>query len=198
MTTPSDLNPEDGTPREHGGELQGGELPDALRWQLRAMRRDTTPEQDLWPDIARRLQATREPARPAVADTVLRTPATGRSATAAFRPRWQPAMAAALFLAAVATAALWRDRASVQPATTETLVQVEADHMTRQYQAAMLEIAPVSTPVASLQPAFDDLDRNTAMILEALRHDPNSRLLLDQLRRTYARRLALAQRAAYA
>ncbi|ATE70883.1 hypothetical protein CNO08_05585 [Lysobacter capsici] len=69
--------------------------------------------------------------------------------------------------------------------------------MTRQYQAAMREIEPVSQQAVALKPAFDELDRNTALILDAMAHDPDSRLLLEQLRRTYARRLALAQRVAY-
>ncbi|MNP82071.1 hypothetical protein D3C76_1805950 [compost metagenome] len=49
-----------------------------------------------------------------------------------------------------------------------------------------------------LQPVFDDLDRNAGLILQALARNPDSRLLLEQLRRTYARRLALAQRLVYA
>ncbi|WP_206411840.1 hypothetical protein, partial [Lysobacter enzymogenes] len=32
-----------------------GELPDALRWQLRALRRDQPPSRDLWSGIAARL-----------------------------------------------------------------------------------------------------------------------------------------------
>ena len=31
---------------------------DALRWQLRALRQDTPPARDLWPDLAARLAAT--------------------------------------------------------------------------------------------------------------------------------------------
>jgi hypothetical protein len=60
----------------------------------------------------------------------------------------------------------------------------------------MQRTAPAAT-ATTLQPTFDELDRNAALILDALAHDPDSRLLLDQLRRTYARRLALAQRVAY-
>ncbi|HET6434301.1 MAG TPA: hypothetical protein VFG18_01105 [Xanthomonadaceae bacterium] len=37
-----------------------------------------------------------------------------------------------------------------------------------------------------------------AQIRTALEHDPDARFLLDQLRRTYAQRLALTQRAAFA
>ncbi|NUO76187.1 MAG: hypothetical protein HOQ32_09255, partial [Lysobacter sp.] len=41
---------------EHREPGPDGELPDALRWQLRALRRDQPPANDLWPGIAARLQ----------------------------------------------------------------------------------------------------------------------------------------------
>jgi hypothetical protein len=76
-----------------------------------------------------------------------------------------------------------------------TLVQREADGLTRQYQAALQEVqAPM--PV-SLQPTAEALDRDVALIRAALARDPDSVRLLEQLRRTYAHRLALAQRVAY-
>ena len=69
--------------------------------------------------------------------------------------------------------------------------------LTRQYQAALGEIDRVpSSPAPALQPAFDELDRSAQLILAALERDPDSRLLLQQLRRTYSHRLALAQRVA--
>ena len=43
--------------------------------------------------------------------------------------------------------------------------------------------------------ALGDLDRSVQMILTALDDNPDARFLLDQLRRTYARRLQLTQRA---
>ncbi len=156
------------------------ELPDALRWQLRAMRQDTPPPQDLWPSIAGRLttQQQRAPQR---------------------RTNWMPAALAAS-LAIVGVVGLWKagtvaPSGSPAPASVAkvSLVQREADGMSREYQAAMREVGPARPPV-ELQPAFDELDRNAALILDALAHDPDSRLLLDQLRRTYARRLALTQR----
>jgi len=161
------------------------DLPDALRWQLRAMRRDEAPERDLWAGIAERIQAQPRQVAPQ-------------------RPRWlTPVAMAATLVLAVGMVGLWRSGAEVpgNPGTpaaqSETLVQLEAQGMRRQYQAAMIEVGP-GRPPAELQPAFDELDRNATLILDALAHDPNSRLLLEQLRRTYARRLALAQRVAYA
>lgn len=151
------------------------ELPEALRWQLRALRRDETPAHELWPGIAARLQAPRQARR-----------------------RWLvPTAIAASLLLVVGVLGRLGDPAS-SPATEPgaTLVQREADGMTRQYQAALQELAPAGVP-ATLQPTLDDLDRSAALIRNALVRDPDSRLLLEQLRRTYAHRLALAQRAAY-
>jgi hypothetical protein len=80
-------------------------------------------------------------------------------------------------------------------AQSPTLVQREADGLARQYQAALLEVQ-VPMP-ASLQPTAEALDRDVALIRAALARDPDSVRLLEQLRRTYAHRLALAQRVAY-
>ncbi|HEY5803890.1 MAG TPA: hypothetical protein VIT90_09390 [Lysobacter sp.] len=158
------------------------DLPDALRWQLRAMRRDAEPGNDLWPGIAARLQQQRP------------------KSTA--RPRWlAPVAMAATLVLAVGMVGLWRGNvtgdAPMDNARKGTLVQREAEGMTLQYQAALREV-DVGQPPMELQPVFDDLDRNAGLILQALAHDPDSRLLLEQLRRTYARRLALAQRLVYA
>lgn len=247
-----------------------GELPDALRWQLRALRCDTPPARDLWSGIAARLGEQAPPqdepapvdhlapivAKPGDASPVEATPVPQvivlRSREAS-RPRWLApmALAASVAVLAVALGVMWKGGAAVDgtaagdvaaaggaagqdssastaagiadagtkpvdgravaqnsSAPTDTgiahagttpasLVQREADGMTRQYQAAMREIEPVSQQAVALKPAFDELDRNTALILDAMVHDPDSRLLLEQLRRTYARRLALAQRVAY-
>lgn len=151
------------------------ELTDALRWQLRTLRRDESPQRDLWPAIAARLQVQR--------------------VTQAMRPnrRWLASVAAAASLVlAIGAVGLWQ-RSTSAPA--DTLVQREADGMARQYQAALQEFAPRQAP-APLQPTLDELDRDVALIRDALAHDPDSRLLLEQLRRTYAHRLALAQRVA--
>jgi hypothetical protein len=149
------------------------ELPDALRWQLRALRQDAVPPHDLWPDIASRLAA--QPVR--------RT------------QRWlgPVALAASLVLAIGTVGWFARTTEVVSPAP--TLVQREAEGLTLQYQAALQEVqAP--TP-ASLKPTVEALDRDVALIRAALARDPESVRLLEQLRRTYAHRLALAQRVVY-
>lgn len=168
---------------DHDDDISRDEMPDALRWQLRALRRDVPPQQDLWPAIAQRLQEQPRNTTP--------------------RARWiTPVALAATLVLAVGAVGFWRGadlpvNGSPTAAPRATLVQLEVQGMTREYQAAMLEVGATQPP-AELQPAFDELDRNAALILDALAHDPDSRLLLGQLRRTYARRLALAQRLAYA
>ena len=165
-------------------------LPAALRWQLRGLRREQVPEADLWPGIAGRLGP-----RHAVART--------------HRPRaWTlPAALAATLALALGFGGWQQGLLRDQPAAplplaatadaTHTLVQREAAAMTRQYQAALVEVDGTAPDVKlALQPTFDELDRNASLILDALAHDPDSRLLLQQLRRTYSHRLALAQRLA--
>jgi hypothetical protein len=156
------------------------EFPDTLRWQLRALRQDAEPARDLWTDIAARLPA-QQPA----------------AATRAPRRWLMPVAMAASVLLVVGTVG-WFNRGPNDAATAAgpTLVQREADGMTRQYQAALQEMQAAPMP-ANLKPTIDELDRDVAMIRAALVRDPDSVLLLEQLRRTYAHRLALAQRAAY-
>jgi hypothetical protein len=171
-------------------------LDDALRWQLRALRRDTPPGRDLWPDIAARLHQRSVPA----------------PAPAPRRARWlQPLAMAASVLLLVGTVG-WLGSEGFRPAPSRaapTLVQREAESLTVQYQAALQELGqrdrrdPVAGVAAtarmptSLRPTFEALDRDAALIRAALARDPDSTLLLEQLRRTYAHRLALTQRVAY-
>ena len=82
-------------------------------------------------------------------------------------------------------------------ASAPSLVEREADTLTLQYQAALRELDAHPVP-ANWQPGIDALDRSAAEIREALRTQPDSRLLLERLRATYTRRLALARRALYA
>jgi hypothetical protein len=185
-----------------------GELSDALRWQLRALRRDAPPSRDLWPGIAARLG---EQAPPVAAQAPAGAEAQASAPVIALRPRertrnrWMAPLALAASVAALAIGIAGQYRAqpasspslAVQADAPASLMQREAEGMTRQYQAAIREIAPATERAKAMQPAFEELDRNAALILDALAHDPDSRLLLEQLRRTYARRLALAQRVVY-
>lgn len=190
-------NPDDRAP---GADALDAGLPDSLRWQLRALRRDETPATDLWPGIAPRL--TTQP-------------------LAAPRPRQRwlaPVALAASLLLVVGAVGLWQrgEQAPARPAfasadhgqaaapspttavvadaTRDRGLAAEAEGMHRQYQAAIRELAPRPVP-ASLAPVLNDLDRNAALILDALNKAPDSPQLLDQLRRTYDRRIDLMRRA---
>lgn len=179
-------------------------LSDGVRWQLRELRREQAPARELWPDIAARLATAEKPATGAHAASIRRR---DRRSTAARHWALPAALAASLALALGFIGwqqGLVRDQsamptplAAMLPDAAPSLVQREAAGMTRQYQAALVEIGGVpSNATPALQPAFDELDRSAHLILAALERDPDSRLLLQQLRRTYSHRLALAQRIA--
>jgi hypothetical protein len=148
---------------------------DALRWQLRSLRRELEPSRDLWPDIAARIAATPQ------------TTYTRRK-----RRAWLPmAMAASLLLA---LGVFWR----LAPAPAgDMLIRNEAAAMSQQYQNAFDQLASAQQTSAhpEVTAALQDLDHSAAQIRNAIERSPDSRFLLEQLRRTYARRLALTQRA---
>ena len=70
----------------------------------------------------------------------------------------------------------------------------EADAMTLEYEAALRQFEGAAMP-AALRPALATLDRSALEIRGALADDPDAVFLLEQLRRTYARRVTLTQRA---
>jgi hypothetical protein len=147
-----------------------------LRWQLRQLPREIEPEHDLWPGIASGIarppvrRARRWPAALALAASVL--------------------LAAGLYLRASAPVP-----AAEPPPFEARIVSTEARAISDEYQAALrqFEGAPVATRLA---PSLTELDRSVYQIQSALVADPGSVFLLDQLRRTYERRLELTRRAA--
>ena len=147
---------------------------DALRWQLRALRQDTPPSRDLWPDIAAKLAA-------APAPTV--APVRPHRRVAPF------ALAASVLLAVTMTWQLQRTPEG------DALIQREAAAMTRDYTGALAQMDAQAKASADYAPAPHALDQSAAEIRHAIATDPQARFLLEQLRRTYARRLALTQRA---
>jgi hypothetical protein len=167
-----------------------------LRLALRGLRQDVEPGTDLWPGIAARIAAL---PRQVPAAPPWRT----------LRWLWPLATAASLLLAVGVTwkmqpATLSPDPSGTEIATTAAgagrqapLVQREAEILTVQYRAALREIDPQAVP-AGWQPGLEALDRSAAEIRGALQRDPDSRLLLERLRDTYTRRLALSRRALYA
>ena len=166
-----------------------------LRMALRGLRQDVDPGQDLWPGVASRIASLPQRAQP------VRQPS---------RPRWLWPLttAASLLLAVGVTWKMQPDAASPAlsgaPIATTTsasgkkrpLVQREAETLTVQYQAALRELDVQAMP-AGWQQGVDALDRSAVEINDALKRDPNSRLLLERLRATYSRRLALSRRALY-
>ncbi len=162
------------------GQDQDALSEDALRWQLKRLRRDLEPSADLWPGIAARLSAM--PQRPALEH---------RAHVRRFAP-W--AMAASIVLA-VGVAWQWGDQTPGRISSgAEPLVVREAQSMTQQYRRDLAGLQQAATP-PEIAAALDDLDRSAAQILTAISRDPSASFLLDQLRRTYVRRLQLTQRA---
>ena len=165
-----------------------------LRLRLRGLRRDLEPGNDLWPGIQARLQRL-----PAQATATALAPRRGNHAT-----RFAPWALAASLVLAVGVA--WRMQPP--PAATPAVdsgagvagiaIDREADAMTMEYRAALQELqvaAPRRSAARPEQPALRELDQSARQIRDALALDPQSRFLLERLRRTYALRLELTQRA---
>ena len=174
------MNDRTNNPGHEGGDA-------ALRLALRGLRQDRDPARNLWPGIEARIHALPQASVP-VSPTK--------------RWAWPLAMAASMLLSA---GVAWQMRPAEAPAAAPaaeqvvaaTLVQREATTLTVQYQAALRELDVQAMP-AGWQQGVDALDRSAVEINDALKRDPNSRLLLERLRATYSRRLALSRRALYA
>lgn len=144
-----------------------------LRWRLRQLPAELEPPRDLWPGIA--AAVTRRP--PSRRHPWLLGLAMAASVTLALGLAWR---------LTPATPAVTAD-------PTARMVQAEAKAMTIEYHAALRQFdgAPVAPAVA---PSLSVLDRSAAQIRAALAADPDSVELLQQLRKTYSRRIELTQR----
>jgi hypothetical protein len=162
-----------------------------FRWHLRQLPREREPARDLWPAIAAAIGGHD------VGDAVPK----GRPGYAASHRshalRWASGMAVAVLLASAGySIPHWRLAHSHAPRTREhRLVLKEAASMRKQYKAQFARFSQVQVP-ANIAPALDELDASADAILKALDVQPDDVFLLDQLRRTYARRLELTQRMA--
>ncbi len=157
-----------------------------LLWQLRGLRRETMPANDLWPGIAARIAQHDRPSGDAGNVVPLRRRGV----------RLAPFALAASLVLAVGVA--WQQRPDFgvqQVDPTGRLIHREADALTREYDAALRELQAAGTPSAPAGNALQQLDQSAAQIRTALTRDPDARFLLDQLRRTYEKRLELTQRA---
>jgi len=146
-----------------------------LRWQLRQLPRDIDPTRDLWPGIAKGI---------------------ARQSTKRRQLRWAPplAMAASVALAVGLAWHLAPPRQASAADLTAKVVQREAKAMTIEYRAALRQFDGAPLP-AAVVPGIQILDQSADQIRTALAADPDSVALLQQLRKTYSRRIALTQRA---
>lgn len=145
-----------------------------LRWRLRQLPSEMDPPRDLWPGIESRLQPPAAIPR---------------------RKPWLAGLALAASLC-LAVGLAWQQRTpAAAPGDPGTeLVQREAQAMTLAYQEALNQL-PAEPAPDDIAPALATLDRSADEIQLALASDPGAVYLLEQLRRTYARRLSLTQRA---
>lgn len=148
-----------------------------LRWQLRQLPREIEPSRNLWPAIAA---------------------AIGQQPGRRVSRRWLPAfaMAASLLVAGGLAWTMQGPRESgANPDSSALVVVTESRAITNEYQAALKQYdgAPIAP---QLRPILGELDRSVVQIQRAISASPHSVFLLEQLRRTYSRRLALTQRAA--
>lgn len=152
-----------------------------LRWRLRQLPREREPGRDLWPGIAARIETT-----------------TQRQADSRSRLRWVWAAAAAAALVLAVGLTLRHELPLAPPAIVadrarDALLR-QADALSTEYRAALAQFDGATLP-RPIEPTLRELDNSTERIRMALRADPDAVFLLDQLRRTYARRLELTQRA---
>ena len=145
-----------------------------LRWQLRQLPREMEPSRDLWPAISAAIE--QQPAR-----RVAR--------------RWMPTFAIAASLLLVA-GLVWKVSLPVgarpDPDPSARIVASESRAITDEYQAALRQFEGAAL-APQLRPSLGELDRSVLQIKRAIAADPQSVFLLQQLRKTYSRRLALTQ-----
>ncbi len=157
-----------------------------LRFALRGLRQDAMPGRDLWQDIAAQLEPRAAQPLPGLAQRRVRR-------------RWQPvALVAAVALVAVIAPRLMpvADAPAPAAAPSRAPLRAAAVRMTRDYQIALERMQSGGTMPVALAPTVQDLDQSAAQILEAIDRDPGSRQLLQTLRYTYDRRLALTRQVA--
>jgi hypothetical protein len=154
------------------------------RWQLRQLPREREPSRDLWAGIAAAIAHPQQ---------VLKTPR---------RNGWRTigsALAASIVLGAFGLGLAkprLLEKVGLRRATPEhQLVLKEAAAIRKQYQVELRQFRNKPVPT-DITPALIELDQSADNIMVALNSHPDAVFLLDQLRRTYARRLQITQRVA--
>ena len=155
------------------------------RWQLRQLPRERTPSRDLWAGIAAAITQV-----PASIPQPVR------------RQGWRLAASACAAICVLGMFGLTLSNARLQEklglrhATPEhQLVLSEAHAIRQQYKSELQQFDNKHLP-DSIAPALIELDQSADKIMVAIDSHPDAVFLLDQLRRTYARRLELTQRMA--
>jgi hypothetical protein len=158
-----------------------------LLMQLRGLRSELPPGNDLWPGIAARIAQA-----PQAADAGNVVPLRRKAGAARLAPF---ALAASLVLALGVAWQLRPDFAMPGADPQTGMIERQAQAMTREYAGALRELQAAGSPPPRAGAALQALDHSAAQIRTALARDPDARFLLDQLRRTYEKRLELTQRA---
>ncbi|HEY0334830.1 MAG TPA: hypothetical protein VGC74_14155 [Stenotrophomonas sp.] len=166
---------------------------EALAARLRQLPSQRTPPPQVWEAIASGIAPTArtgQPATPAITSTPRR------------RRHWRTpvgwALAASVALLAwvlVPTQVLTPSPTPSHSVAAAPLLVQQADAMAGQYHQAIATV-PVSQVPTDLQPALHELDASAAAIRLALQRQPDADFLLNQLQRTYAKRLELTRMAA--
>jgi hypothetical protein len=154
------------------------------RWQLRQLPREREPSRDLWAGIA---AAIAHPQRVAHASRGSGWRTAGSALAAC--------LVLGVFGLGLAKPRLF-ETVGLRRATPEhQLVLKEAAAIRKQYQVELRQFRNKPVPT-DITPALIELDQSADNIMVALNSHPDAVFLLDQLRRTYARRLQLTQRVA--
>ena len=162
-----------------------------FRWHLRQLPREREPARDLWPAISAAIGGHD------AAGSSENGPA-HKARRRSHWLRWTSAVAVASLLATVGLSIshFRLSRLAHSPNNREhRLVLKEAASIRKQYKAQFAKFTGRKVP-ADIAPALIELDSSADAILRALEVQPDDVFLLDQLRRTYARRLELTQRMA--
>jgi len=158
-----------------------------LRRQLRELRREREPRQDLWAGIAERIASNELPVSASPVAPRLGWRSAALAASALF---------AALLLGVATTSIDGTNGTSKldqrQYAESASLLSRDAQGLALEYRAALTSLPPVPVP-SELQSTLQVLDSSAEQLQVALRQQPQSRYLLGQLRRVYARRLQLSR-----
>jgi hypothetical protein len=153
-----------------------------LRRRLRDLQTERDPGRELWPGISARLDSgrARRPSRGWLPLALVAGAATLLAVLVALRPLPQPSVSAPALAA--------QGDLSVSLA----LLPRTAAGMNVEYRAALASLPPSALP-EELQQTAQLLDDSALQLRNALRQQPQSLFLLEQLRRVYALRLQLGR-----